>query len=196
MPLILSCQRSDSDSSKGVQTNAWETRLNLLESENKQLRDAIENSHDDVVAQLKQTLNEKGPSIWGCDDINATKVLKKKPMAGSNLPALIAAFNQAHASREQLFLQFKTLERDTVVITVDDPDLLTQQMGSTGAMCYLAGATFTLTSLNGIDSVWFDFSEGDHASPGRYDRGTFIDMITISSRDRGMHNTAFLSDAL
>ena len=43
-----------------------ERRLMILEEENKQLRDAIEHLHDDVVAQLKQTLNEKGPSIWGC----------------------------------------------------------------------------------------------------------------------------------
>jgi len=106
----------------------------------------------------------------------------KKPMGISSLLALITALNRTHKDAKQPNIELLGVERDTAIVTIDDPDLLSQQMGSTGAMCYLAGATFTLTSLKGVDSVWFDFPEGDHASPGRYDRATYIDMIKLTKR--------------
>jgi hypothetical protein len=182
LPLIFACERSEPDSSSGVQANAYEAQVTSLESENRQLRDTIERLRDEFVTQLEPTLKEKGAAIWGCDDVHAAAVIKKTPMVGSNLPALIAALNQVHAAVEQPLLQLQGLERDTAVVTVNDPTLLTHRMGSTGAMCYLAGATFTLTSIKGIDSVWFDIPEGDHASPGRYDRATYIDMIHVTQK--------------
>lgn len=180
LPLAFACQRSEPDSSSVVQANACDEQRIALDTEDKELCDTIEQLHDDFISQLKPTLIEKDPSIWGCDNVHATTVVKTRPMAGTDLPALIAALNKDHAARKQPLLQLRGVERDTAVVTIDDPGLLTHRMGSTGAMCYLAGATFTLTSLQGVDSVWFDFPEGDHAAPGRYDRATYIDMINVT----------------
>ncbi len=183
LPLTFACQRSETDSPSETQANGRQAQVTSLESENKQLRVTIKELHDDFVSHLKSVLNEKKPAIWGCDDLQATTVVKKMSLPNSNLPALIAALNQAHKEAKEPLIQLQRLERDTAVITVDDPGLLTLRMGSTGAMCYLAGATFTLTSVKGVDSVWFDFSEGDHASPGRYNRATYVDMINVAKTD-------------
>ena len=68
----------------------------------------------------------------------------------------------------------RAVRENTVYLKVRDDELLTQRMGSTGALLYLATVTFSLTSLPGIDRVHFSFVEGDHARPGYYSRASFV----------------------
>jgi hypothetical protein len=56
---------------------------------------------------------------------------------------------------------------------------LTLRSGSFGAAAYLADATFTMTSLDGIDRVNLDFPDGDHASPGFYSRASFLEYLQV-----------------
>ncbi|HMR20284.1 MAG TPA: hypothetical protein PKA53_13355 [Sphingobacterium sp.] len=62
---------------------------------------------------------------------------------------------------------------DTVFIQIDSATYLTQQMGSAGARDFMTVATFTLTEAEGVEYVFFDFTEGDHAAPGVYHRAYF-----------------------
>jgi hypothetical protein len=62
------------------------------------------------------------------------------------------------------------ISHDTIFVAIPFSNVLTQQMGTTGAIQYLSVATFTLTELPGIKYVHFNFEEGDHASPGTYSR--------------------------
>lgn len=50
---------------------------------------------------------------------------------------------------------------------------LTQQMGSAGAESFMISTSFSLTELEGINNVSFDFEEGDHARPGVYNRNSW-----------------------
>ena len=59
---------------------------------------------------------------------------------------------------------------DTIFVDIPFSNVLTQQMGTTGATEYLSIATFTLTELPWIKYVHFSFEEGEHASPGTYSR--------------------------
>jgi len=68
----------------------------------------------------------------------------------------------------------RAVRENTVYLKVRDDELLTQRMGSTGALLYLATVTFSLTSLPGIDREHFSFVEGDHAQPGYYSRASFV----------------------
>lgn len=70
-------------------------------------------------------------------------------------------------------LDFVRQNTDTLFVKIEQPQVLTQQMGSTGARAYLTLATFTLTEQTGIKYVTFDFQEGDHAAPGTYSRFSF-----------------------
>ena len=58
-------------------------------------------------------------------------------------------------------------------ISIPESEYLTQRIGSTGAENFMATTTFTLTEMRGIKYVSYDFTEGDHASPGVYSRKDF-----------------------
>lgn len=74
---------------------------------------------------------------------------------------------------DKVELTFISQNNDTITVKIDHPEMLTQQMGTTGAKAYLTLATFTLTEQTGINYVTFHFKEGDHASPGTYSRKSF-----------------------
>lgn len=95
--------------------------------------------------------------------------------SNQNLPHSIEdAINIINKNYEgKVNLKFIAQNTDTVIVKIEQPQILTQQMGSTGARAYLALATFTLTEHTGIKYVTFDFHEGDHASPGTYSRFSF-----------------------
>ena len=62
---------------------------------------------------------------------------------------------------------------DTLFIKIPQSTYLTQQMGSSGSITYLAEAVYNLTEIPGIHYVNFDFEEGDHAQPGTFNRDSF-----------------------
>lgn len=64
---------------------------------------------------------------------------------------------------------------DTVYLKIPMADVLTQQRGTTGAALYLSRVVYNLTELPGIHHVNFNFPQGDHASPGTYNRDSFKD---------------------
>jgi hypothetical protein len=91
-----------------------------------------------------------------------------------------AANLQDNESRLELpRLQYGGTEGDTLQVDVANSGYLTQRMGTTGARQYLAAATFTLTETPGAMVVNFRFPEGDHAVPGRYQRGDFEDFRIV-----------------
>lgn len=70
-------------------------------------------------------------------------------------------------------LELKYVSADTVFVRIPDAMYLTQQMGSTGPMIYLSEVVYNFTEIPGIKEVNFEFEEGDHATPGTYNRNTF-----------------------
>ena len=76
-------------------------------------------------------------------------------------------------------LRVVSTRRDTVVVTVGDPSHLTQRMGTTGATCYVAEVTFSMTSMDEVDYIWLDVPDGDHAGPGRFGRASFPHLFPL-----------------
>lgn len=76
-------------------------------------------------------------------------------------------------------VQIKYLKssKDTVFITIPESEVLTQQMGSSGADAFMISTTYSFTDLNGIKYVSYDFEIGDHASPGVYNRNSWTQII-------------------
>jgi hypothetical protein len=114
--------------------------------------------------------------------IRGTKVDKIK----HDIPKLIYALNKSEKDPETFRtpegqepnappkLKLKNINGQVVNIEVINNQFLTQRMGSTGAEQFLAAATFTLTENDNIKFVNFIFEEGDHAVPGLYSRGYFL----------------------
>ncbi len=67
-------------------------------------------------------------------------------------------------------INFVKTSSDTIFIKIPESDILTQQMGTSGANYYMSSVIYTLTELKRIRYVSFDFVEGDHAIPGTYER--------------------------
>jgi hypothetical protein len=70
-------------------------------------------------------------------------------------------------------VKYTRISNDTAFISISDSEVLTQQMGSAGAMSFMITTTYSFTELTGIDYVSFDFEEGDHANPGVYHRNSW-----------------------
>lgn len=70
-------------------------------------------------------------------------------------------------------IKFIKTSNDTAYIVIPNSEILTQQMGTTGADSFMISTTFSFTELNGIKYVNFDFEEGDHTIPGTYNRNSW-----------------------
>ncbi|WP_134088410.1 hypothetical protein [Olivibacter sp. XZL3] len=73
----------------------------------------------------------------------------------------------------EIKLEIGKTSHDTLSVSIQNATFLTQQMGTTGALTYLAEATYAFTDLANINVVNFLFKEGDHAMPGPYTRKSF-----------------------
>lgn len=66
---------------------------------------------------------------------------------------------------------------DTIKIRVLNDEFLTEQMGTTGAYCFLGETVFTLTENESFDYVKIVMNCGSHASPGLYNKSNFKDLM-------------------
>jgi len=67
--------------------------------------------------------------------------------------------------------------KDTIRIRILNDEYITEQMGSSGAYCYLGETVFTLTENNLIGFVRIEMNYGSHASPGIYSRIDFKELM-------------------
>lgn len=86
---------------------------------------------------------------------------------------LIGALNKREA---QCKIEYIDLLNDTLHVTISNDEVLSEQMGSTGAYCYLGETVYTLTEHDSIEWVKIDMEAGSHASPGVYGRGNFKEL--------------------
>lgn len=78
--------------------------------------------------------------------------------------------NTSFQKADNPLLIYKRAEEGVVYLGVENAIKLTSMMGSFGAHSYMQSVIFSLTSLEGIKCVDFDFEEGDHAAPGKFCR--------------------------
>lgn len=122
---------------------------------------------------MNSITSDGAPGIWAVKDSNGASILYlAKPMNNARVKAMVDSLNAAKGDNPKM--AYLKTECGTVFVKVIDSDLLTERMGTTGAESYLAAATYSFTSLQGIARVHFDFEEGDHASPGTYMRLNFF----------------------
>jgi hypothetical protein len=112
--------------------------------------------------------------IW-THDYDKSLPQKNRRVDSDTLTAegVVALINTTKGSNT-VRLELKKISKDTAYLKILNSHILTQQMGSTGADDYLSTATFTITELNSVTYVHYDFEPGDHALPGTYSRGYYI----------------------
>ncbi len=105
------------------------------------------------------------------NDTTGKLSLRKIPANDTLSPQNIAAF--MNAANANIKLEYIKTSNDTIFIKIPDATYLTQQMGSTGPTWYLSEVVYNMTEIPGIKEVNIDFEEGDHATPGTYNRNRF-----------------------
>jgi hypothetical protein len=137
---------------------------------------------DVVRERLWLLFHDRSPAVWACDD-TASQVVPVVEMPSASPADLVEAINdrfgELNPAYESPGLALEGVVGDTAVVSLAQAEVVTEQMGSTGAQCYLAGVTFSLTSVEGIDHVRFDMKEGSHGSPGRYDRADYVYFLPL-----------------
>lgn len=73
-------------------------------------------------------------------------------------------------------IELLSLNKDTIHIRFTNEEVLSEQMGSTGAYCFLGETVFTLTENDSIKYVDIQIEYGSHASPGVYQRSDFQEL--------------------
>lgn len=86
------------------------------------------------------------------------------------LDTLVKALNM---NNPDIHMEFVKRNEDTIFVKIEDATYLTQQMGTEGALAYMAEVVYGFTILPNVNVVNFDFKEGDHAIPGNYTRDSF-----------------------
>jgi len=132
--------------------------------------------------RIAEILHDHQPTLWKCSS-DATAVISDTRPGSHTVAEIATALNQRFESAKLPTVRILRTDQDTVVLTVSDPAQLTQRMGTTGARCYLAEVTFSLTSIDGVDYIWLDVPEGDHAEPGRFGRASFPDLFPLTDDD-------------
>jgi len=101
--------------------------------------------------------------------------LKNNPESDASKLTIEDMVDAINIKYPQIMLSHQKKHNDTLDVSIENANYLTQQIGTAGAQAYLAEATFALTELKGIQAVNFLFKEGDHAVPKTYSRASFKD---------------------
>ena len=153
----------------------------VLQQEVTILRKELQGRDAQLWDRLAEVLWDDKPAVWLCDS-DIQEVERTEWLETNDIAAVVQALNRAHGeSAHPPTLVHIGTEGDTVRLSVENANTLTHGMGTTGAQCFLASATFSVTSLPGVDYVWLDFEEGDHARPGRYGRANFPHLFPLES---------------
>ena len=99
--------------------------------------------------------------------------LKQQRKVKSDTLTANKLIDEINASWDGIKLVFLRISHDTIYVSIPTSDVLTKQIGSSGAYSYIASTTYSLTELKNIHFVNYDFEEGDHLGPGTMKRTDF-----------------------
>lgn len=117
---------------------------------------------EEQVKELRKTV-QKYESIMIND-----QELKRRTAQLIRIQQSVTEFNAEKDNLPKVILS--KIDKNTVFIKVDDDARLTQRMGTYGAAEYMKDVYTAITSVDGIDCVYFDIEEGVHAYPMKYCR--------------------------
>ena len=130
---------------------------------------------DETKSENYKNINKDSLSIWVYDYTKEIPVKNGEINFDTLTPNKLVDYINSNNGQDKIHLDLIKISNDTIYLKIKESTFLTQQMGTTGADEYRSVITFTLTELKGVRYVNLDFEEGDHASPGTYNRQYYID---------------------
>jgi len=127
----------------------------------------------DAEQQSSDADSINAPFYWQAYLDDSTGQLEVRKIPANDSLSTTSIIDFLNAGNINIKLEFVKVSNDTVFVRIADAMYLTQQMGSTGPSIYLSEVVYNMTQIPGIKEVNIDFEEGDHATPGTYNRTTF-----------------------
>jgi len=134
----------------------------------------------------KQTkaINETNYSsyIWATnyDTLRNDEFLRRGEMLDSTIKSPNTLIEILNLRTPECKLKYIGTSNDTLTVRILNEEILSEQMGSTGSLCFLAETIYTLTEIKGITYINIKMNYGSHAGPGVFSRGDFKQMIRKS----------------
>jgi hypothetical protein len=134
----------------------------------------------------KQTkaINETNYSsyIWSTnyDTLRNDEFLTRGEMLDSTIKSPNTLIEILNLRAPACKLKYMETSYDTLTIRILNEEVLSEQMGSTGSLCFLAETIYTLTEIKGITYINIRMNYGSHAGPGVFSRADFKQMIRKS----------------
>jgi len=119
------------------------------------------------------TLNTQESFLWQSSLNDSTGKIDMIKVPGSDTLSLQSVIDFLNKDNPNIRLELVKVSNDSIYLKIPNATYLTQQMGSTGPTLYLSEVIYNLTEISGIKYVTLDFEEGDHASPGTFNRESF-----------------------
>lgn len=167
---------------KTTEIKQLEATINGLLAKNKELAKKngelfeevkkYEEQKQEMIRRINRLIDGYEAGIWTTEEADLFPVFKKA-VKSADAKRIIEELNHEFNLEELPRLIFRKEESNTVFVGISDAEQLTRQMGTSGALSYMAAVTYSITSVKGVDCVLFDFPEGDHAIPGQYCRHSF-----------------------
>ncbi|MDZ4794329.1 MAG: hypothetical protein SGI83_08650 [Bacteroidota bacterium] len=135
---------------------------------------ACNNSADEPIAEY-DNLNREESYLWQSSMNDSSGKLEMKKIPSNDSLSAQSVINFLNTDNPNVKLELVKTSNDTIFLKIAESTYLTQQMGSSGPELYLAEVVYNLTELAGVKQVSLDFEEGDHATPGTFNRDSFKD---------------------
>ncbi len=148
-------------------------QVEQLQIENQRLRGKntfLESQNRNLLPRIQRLMDGYGTGIWDYDATAQYPVFVES-LKGAGVRGMIVAMNKRFRRSREPIVLFKKKEGNTVFIGVDNDEQLGEQMGSDGALGYMTSVAYSLTSIPGVQCVYFAIEGGEHASPGKYCKG-------------------------
>jgi hypothetical protein len=139
--------------------------------------DLDESSNEAVITESNESsfVYNESEAIWGFvidtltgdEKLTQLKPVEKEALTGETMEKII------NKTWPRIQVNFLKISNDTAFISIPDSEVLTQQMGTAGAESFMVSTVYSFTEIKGIKFVSFEFEEGDHASPGVYNRNSW-----------------------
>lgn len=158
MLLTLGCNNSSTDNSHETSPNNSSVDTNRLE---------IKSENSMVFVPTNALWAFKFDSLLNDSKLVKLRSFKKDTLTAKTIEAIV------NSTWPKVQIKYLKTSKDTIFIAIPDSEVLTQQMGTTGADEFMISTTYSFTELNGIEYVSYQFEPGDHANPGVYSRTTW-----------------------
>lgn len=134
---------------------------------------------EDAAAPLQQWFATDTLLAWDCtaEDKQRKRILPAK----DSVPFPQAFVNGINKTYGETQLKYDRISGDTVYVSIENAEWLTNRAGSSGAEQYLSFASLNLLETKGVHYVTYAFTPGAHARPGTWSRKDFADWKTDSS---------------